>query len=148
MQGTPLRLQDCRSIQCSGDSGMRHGGIQACTLCALLCVRTTAIVLFSRCCCPIGVADRRWRPLHGAQMETNKRYEFLQSMVTAVDAHLRYFERGYQLFAGLEPYLQHALQASCLLLAWRGTLTGSALHACRGLPFAPNKMQDVLSRDS
>ncbi|KAL4436335.1 hypothetical protein ABPG77_009897 [Micractinium sp. CCAP 211/92] len=44
------------------------------------------------------------------EMETNKRYEFLQSMVTAVDAHLRYFERGYQLFAGLEPYLQHALQ--------------------------------------
>lgn len=43
-------------------------------------------------------------------METNKRFEFLQSMVTAVDAHLRYFERGYQLFAGLEPYLQHALQ--------------------------------------
>ncbi|KAL4420567.1 hypothetical protein ABPG75_010223 [Micractinium tetrahymenae] len=44
------------------------------------------------------------------EMETNKRFEFLQSMVTAVDAHLRYFERGHQLFAGLEPYLQHALE--------------------------------------
>ncbi|PSC71679.1 ADP-ribosylation factor GTPase-activating AGD1 [Micractinium conductrix] len=44
------------------------------------------------------------------QMESNKRFEFLESMVTAVDAHLRYFERGYQLFSGLEPYLQHALQ--------------------------------------
>lgn len=47
------------------------------------------------------------------QMESQKRYEFLESMVTAVDAHLRFFERGYQLFAGVEPYLQHALQASC-----------------------------------
>ncbi|KAI7840581.1 hypothetical protein COHA_005734 [Chlorella ohadii] len=44
------------------------------------------------------------------QVESRKRYEFLEMMVTAVDAHLRYFERGYQLFANLEPYLQHALQ--------------------------------------
>ncbi|KAI3430848.1 hypothetical protein D9Q98_009258 [Chlorella vulgaris] len=44
------------------------------------------------------------------EMESQKRYEFLESMVTAVDAHLRFFERGYQLFAGVEPYLQHALQ--------------------------------------
>ncbi|KAL4855575.1 ADP-ribosylation factor GTPase-activating protein AGD3 [Chlorella vulgaris] len=35
------------------------------------------------------------------EMESQKRYEFLESMVTAVDAHLRFFERGYQLFAGL-----------------------------------------------
>lgn len=33
-------------------------------------------------------------------MESNKRFEFLESMVTAVDAHLRYFERGYQASAG------------------------------------------------
>lgn len=52
------------------------------------------------------------------QMETNKRFEFLQSMVTAVDAHLRYFERGHQLFAGLEPYLQHALQARSRGAGW------------------------------
>ncbi|PRW20973.1 ADP-ribosylation factor GTPase-activating AGD3-like [Chlorella sorokiniana] len=44
------------------------------------------------------------------QVESRKRYEFLEMLVTAVDAHLRYFERGYQLFANLEPYLQHALQ--------------------------------------
>lgn len=44
------------------------------------------------------------------EMESNKRFEFLEGMVTAVDAHLRYFERGYQLFASLDPYLQHALQ--------------------------------------
>jgi hypothetical protein len=53
-------------------------------------------------------------------MESQKRYEFLESMVTAVDAHLRFFERGYQLFAGVEPYLQHALQASLLLFLFGG----------------------------
>lgn len=34
---------------------------------------------------------------------------------TQVDAHLRFFERGFQLFSGVEPYLQHALSVRCLL---------------------------------
>jgi hypothetical protein len=31
--------------------------------------------------------------------------------VSAVDAHLRYYERGYEVLKNLEPYLQHALAA-------------------------------------
>ena len=47
-------------------------------------------------------------------------------------AHLRYFERGYQLFSGIEPYLQHALQvreAVATLVSWC-TLMPSRLPCC------------------
>eukprot|EP00891_Asterochloris_glomerata_P008374 jgi/Astpho2/8374/e_gw1.00122.15.1_t len=44
-------------------------------------------------------------------MEVNgrKRYEFLEAAVSAVDAHLRFFERGAELLKNLEPFLQHSL---------------------------------------
>jgi hypothetical protein len=75
--------------------------------------------------------------------------------VTAVDAHLRYFERGLELFSSLEPFLQHAQQArdvhaecavlSCVLClccvrVWQGVGVGTAVrlllstHSCFFLP--------------
>jgi hypothetical protein len=82
-------------------------------------------------------------------VESHKRFEFLEGAVTAVDAHLRYFERGLELFSSLEPFLQHAQQARavhavcaacCLLRVWQSNGFGAAVrlllstHACWLLP--------------
>lgn len=44
-----------------------------------------------------------------AEVESRKRYEFLEAILSAVDAHLQYFRRGQQVFDCLEEYLQQAL---------------------------------------
>lgn len=44
------------------------------------------------------------------QVEGRKRYEFLEAVVSGMDAHVRFYERGYQCLHGLEPYIQHALE--------------------------------------
>ncbi|DBB01590.1 TPA: hypothetical protein ACH3X1_000238 [Trebouxia sp. C0004] len=44
------------------------------------------------------------------ELESRKRYEFLEAMVSSMDAHLRFFERGHELLKNLEPYIQQGLQ--------------------------------------
>ena len=44
------------------------------------------------------------------QVESRKRYEFLEALVSSMDAHVRFFERGSQMLAGLGPYIQHSLE--------------------------------------
>lgn len=44
------------------------------------------------------------------EMESRKRYEFLEAMLSSMDAHLRFFERGHELLKNLEPYIQQGLQ--------------------------------------
>ncbi|KAK9807526.1 hypothetical protein WJX72_001570 [[Myrmecia] bisecta] len=43
-------------------------------------------------------------------VESRKRFEFLEAMVSSMDAHLRFFERGFEVLKNLEPYIQHALE--------------------------------------
>ncbi|KAL3136510.1 hypothetical protein ABBQ38_005760 [Trebouxia sp. C0009 RCD-2024] len=44
------------------------------------------------------------------EVESRKQYEFLEAMVSSMDAHLRFFERGHELLKNLEPYIQQGLQ--------------------------------------
>ena len=44
------------------------------------------------------------------QVEGRKRYEFLEAVVSAMDAHVRFFERGSAMLANLGPYIAHSLE--------------------------------------
>ncbi|GAB4819633.1 hypothetical protein N2152v2_006679 [Parachlorella kessleri] len=49
------------------------------------------------------------------EVEGRKRYDFLEALVSSMDAHVRFFERGSQMLAGLGPYIQHSLEVVELL---------------------------------
>ncbi|XP_043816547.1 ADP-ribosylation factor GTPase-activating protein AGD4 isoform X6 [Manihot esculenta] len=42
-------------------------------------------------------------------IETKKKYEFLESISAIMDAHLRYFKLGYDLFSQMEPFIHQVL---------------------------------------
>ncbi|XP_068325849.1 ADP-ribosylation factor GTPase-activating protein AGD4-like [Pyrus communis] len=42
-------------------------------------------------------------------IEAKKKYEFLESISAIMDAHLRYFKLGYELFSQMEPYIHQVL---------------------------------------
>ncbi|CAN0923881.1 ADP-ribosylation factor GTPase-activating protein AGD2 [Linum grandiflorum] len=42
-------------------------------------------------------------------IEAKKKYEFLESMSAVMDAHLRYFKQGYELFRQVEPFVHQVL---------------------------------------
>ncbi|XP_021811314.1 ADP-ribosylation factor GTPase-activating protein AGD2-like isoform X1 [Prunus avium] len=42
-------------------------------------------------------------------IESKKKYEFLESISAIMDAHLRYFKLGYELFSQMEPYIHQVL---------------------------------------
>ncbi|XP_056169102.1 ADP-ribosylation factor GTPase-activating protein AGD2-like isoform X3 [Syzygium oleosum] len=42
-------------------------------------------------------------------IETKKKYEFLESISAIMDAHLRYFKQGYELLSQLEPFIHQVL---------------------------------------
>ncbi|PON55872.1 Arf GTPase activating protein [Trema orientale] len=42
-------------------------------------------------------------------VEAKKKYEFLESVSAIMDAHLRYFKLGYDLFSQMEPYIHQVL---------------------------------------
>eukprot|EP00268_Persea_americana_P014838 TRINITY_DN1667_c0_g1_i1.p1 TRINITY_DN1667_c0_g1~~TRINITY_DN1667_c0_g1_i1.p1 ORF type:complete len:648 (-),score=128.93 TRINITY_DN1667_c0_g1_i1:605-2548(-) len=42
-------------------------------------------------------------------IETKKKFEFLESFSATMDAHLRYFKQGYQLLSQLEPFIHQVL---------------------------------------
>ena len=44
-----------------------------------------------------------------ASIESRKKYEFLEAISTTMEAHLRYFKRGYELLSEMEPYIQQVL---------------------------------------
>lgn len=45
------------------------------------------------------------------EVEGRKRVDFSESVCCVMDAHVRFFERGGGLMRGVEPYVDHALQA-------------------------------------
>ncbi|XP_020524998.1 ADP-ribosylation factor GTPase-activating protein AGD4 isoform X1 [Amborella trichopoda] len=45
-------------------------------------------------------------------IEAKKKYEFLESLSAVVDAHMRYFKQGYELFSQLEPFIYEVLTYS------------------------------------
>jgi hypothetical protein len=53
---------------------------------------------------PDAAAPRR------AQVEGRKRVDFCEAVVCAMDAHVRFFERGRDVASSLEPYIDHSLQ--------------------------------------
>ncbi|KAK1433972.1 hypothetical protein QVD17_10890 [Tagetes erecta] len=44
-----------------------------------------------------------------SSVEAKKRFEFLESVGEAMDAHLHYFKQGYELFHQMEPYIHQVL---------------------------------------
>ncbi|XP_019416188.1 PREDICTED: ADP-ribosylation factor GTPase-activating protein AGD1-like [Lupinus angustifolius] len=42
-------------------------------------------------------------------IEAKKRFEFLEAVTAVMDAHLRYFQQGYQLFHEMEPFILEVL---------------------------------------
>ncbi|XP_057962902.1 ADP-ribosylation factor GTPase-activating protein AGD4-like isoform X2 [Malania oleifera] len=42
-------------------------------------------------------------------VESKKKYEFLESLSTIMDAHLRYFKLGYELLSQMEPFIHQVL---------------------------------------
>ncbi|KAH9623708.1 hypothetical protein KSS87_013422 [Heliosperma pusillum] len=44
-----------------------------------------------------------------SNVETKKRYEFLEAVSRAMDAHLHYFKQGYELLHQMEPYIKQLL---------------------------------------
>ncbi|XP_019434429.1 PREDICTED: ADP-ribosylation factor GTPase-activating protein AGD1-like isoform X1 [Lupinus angustifolius] len=42
-------------------------------------------------------------------IESKKRFEFLESITSVMDAHLRYFQQGYQIFQEMEPFILEVL---------------------------------------
>jgi len=44
------------------------------------------------------------------QIESRKKYDFLEAVTTATEAHLAFFERGAELMKNLQPYLNAALE--------------------------------------
>ncbi|XP_071711320.1 ADP-ribosylation factor GTPase-activating protein AGD1-like [Rutidosis leptorrhynchoides] len=45
-----------------------------------------------------------------SNVEAKKRFEFLESVGEAMDAHLRYFKQGYELLHQMEPYMRQVLE--------------------------------------
>ncbi|KAI7752334.1 hypothetical protein M8C21_014821 [Ambrosia artemisiifolia] len=45
-----------------------------------------------------------------SNVEAKKRFEFLESVGEAMDAHLQYFKQGYELLLQMEPYIHQVLQ--------------------------------------
>ncbi|CAN1145014.1 ADP-ribosylation factor GTPase-activating protein AGD2 [Linum perenne] len=53
-------------------------------------------------------------------IEAKKKYEFLESMSAVMDAHLRYFKQGYELFQQMEPFVHQVML--CFLVLSLGSL--------------------------
>ncbi|KAK9668971.1 hypothetical protein RND81_13G099900 [Saponaria officinalis] len=47
-----------------------------------------------------------------SNVEAKKRYEFLEAVSRAMDAHLHYFKQGYELLHQMEPYIKQVLNYS------------------------------------
>ena len=69
-------------------------------------------------------------PTRTRQVEGHKRYEFLEAAVSAMDAHLKFFERGQELLEGLGPYLHHAREVGGCLEGCRGGREGHGGGLC------------------
>ncbi|CAN1145012.1 ADP-ribosylation factor GTPase-activating protein AGD2 [Linum perenne] len=58
-------------------------------------------------------------------IEAKKKYEFLESMSAVMDAHLRYFKQGYELFQQMEPFVHQVML--CFLVLSLGSLNCQVL---------------------
>jgi hypothetical protein len=63
-------------------------------------------------------------------VEGRKRYEFLEALVSSMDAHVRFFERGHHMLSGLEPYIQQSLEVSGRALSLVGARYLQACFCC------------------
>eukprot|EP00898_Chlorokybus_atmophyticus_P009125 jgi/Chlat1/9213/Chrsp98S08481 len=47
-----------------------------------------------------------------ARLESHRKFEFLEAVSASMDAHLRFFKQGHELFMSLEPYIHQVLKFS------------------------------------